>query len=243
MEKKRNIDKMNDFVVIGAGRLGRSVAEHLFAAGKEVLVIDKNQANVNALNGKVSTAVATDAISHDVLHSLGVQNFDCAIVCITTDLESSLLVCQNCKDLGVGYLIACAQSEQHGKILNSLGIDLIIYPEEFVGSKLANLLSRPGINELTELTDEFKIFEFKLPTAWEDKIIADINMRKKYKLSIVFIKRNEEVFYPDPEFKLVAGDKLVVAGESSKINAIVKLINDDTDVAEQLNEIFNDDEV
>ena len=241
MDKERNIDKLNDFVVIGAGRLGRSVATHLFSAGKEVLVIDKNQANVSALNGKVSTAVTTDAISSDVLHSLGVQNFDCAIICVT-ELESSLLICQNCKDLGVGYLIACAHSEQHGKILKSLGIDLIIYPEEFVGSKLANLLSRPGINELTELTEEFKIFEFKLPVAWEEKLISEINMRRKYKLSIVFIKRGEDVFYPEPEFKLIAGDVLVVAGESSKINAIVKLINDASDVADQLNAIFNDEE-
>ena len=66
MEKKRNIDKMNDFVVIGAGRLGRSVAEHLYSAGKEVLVIDKNQANVNMLNGKVSTAVAGLVCSHSL---------------------------------------------------------------------------------------------------------------------------------------------------------------------------------
>lgn len=243
MDKERNLDKLNDFVVIGAGRLGRSVATHLFSQGKEVLVIDKNQANVNALNGKVSTAVTTDAISVEVLHSLGVQNFDCAIVCIATDLESSLLVCQNCKDLGVGYLIACAQSEQHGKILESLGIDMIIYPEEFVGKKLATLLANPGINELTELTEEFKIFEFKLPVAWEEKLISEVNMRRKYKLSIVFIKRGEEVFYPEPEFKLVAGDSLVVAGESSKINAIVKLINNTSDVGEQLNAIFNDEEV
>ncbi len=242
MNIEKSLDKLNDFVVIGAGRLGRSVATHLFSQGKEVLVIDKNQANVNMLNGKVSTAVTTDAISVDVLHSLGVQNFDCAIICITTDLESSLLVCQNCKDLGVGYLIACAQSEQHGKILESLGIDMVIYPEEFVGKKLANLLANPGINELTELTDEFKIFEFKLPTAWEEKLISEINMRKKYKLSIVFIKRGEEVFYPEPEFKLIAGDALVVAGESSKINSIVKLINNASDVAEQLNAIFNDEE-
>lgn len=242
MDKERSLDKLNDFVVIGAGRLGRSVATHLFSHGKEVLVIDKNQVNVNMLNGKVSTAVTTDAISVEVLHSLGVQNFDCAIVCIATDLESSLLVCQNCKDLGVGYLIACAQSEQHGKILESLGIDMIIYPEEFVGKKLATLLANPGINELTELTEEFKIFEFKLPVAWEEKLISEVNMRRKYKLSIVFIKRGEEVFYPEPEFKLVAGDSLVVAGESSKINAIVKLINNTSDVGEQLNAIFNDDE-
>ena len=242
MEKERNIDKMNDFVVIGAGRLGSSVATHLFSAGKEVLVIDKNQANVTALTGKVSTAVATDAISHEVLHSLGVQNFDCAIICIS-ELESSLLICQNCKDLGAGYLIACAQSEQHGKILKSLGVDLIIYPEEFVGSKLANLLSNPGINELTELTDEFKIFEFKLPIAWDKKTVSEVNMQKKYKLSIVFIRREEKVFYPESEFKLLSGDTLVVAGESSKINAIVRLINDATDVADQLNAIFNDEEV
>lgn len=241
MDKVRNIDKLDEFVVIGAGRLGRSVATHLFSQGKEVLVIDKNQANVSSLNDKVSTAVTTDAISFDVLHSLGVQNFDCAIICITTDLESSLLICQNCKDLGVKYLIACAQSEQHGKILKSLGVDLIIFPEEFVGSKLANLLSNPGINELTELTDGFKIFELKLPSPWEDKLISEINMRRKYKLSIVFIKRGEEVFYPEPEFKLLGGDTLVVAGESSKINAIVKLINDASDVAEQLNSIFNDE--
>ena len=242
MDKEKNIERLDDFVVIGAGRLGRSVASHLFAAGKEVLVIDKGQAIVNSLSGKVSTAVSTDATSVEVLRSLGVQNFDCAIVCIATDLQSSLLVCQNCKDLGVKYLIACAQSEQHGRILKSLGVDFIIYPEEFVGIKLANLLSRPGINELTELTEEFRIFEFKLPPLWNRRAISEINMRRKYKLSIVFIKRNEEVYYPEPDFELVEGDTLVVAGESSKINAIVKLVNDTSDVAEQLNAIFNEDD-
>ncbi len=241
MEKEKIIEKMNDFVVIGAGRLGTSVATHLFSAGKEVLVIDKEQTCVNSLNGKVSTAVTTDASSKEVLHSLGVQNFDCAIVCINSDIESSLIICQNCKDLEVGYLIATAQNEQHGKILKALGVDLIIFPEEFVGSKLASLLSKPGINELTELTDEFKLFELKLPTVWEDKLISETNMRRKYKLSIVFIKRDNEVFYPEPDFQLQSGDTLVVAGESSKISALVKLINDAADVAEQLNAIFNDD--
>ena len=233
--------KMKDFVVIGLGRFGKSVASQLYTMGKEVLAIDRSQLETNQMEGKVSSAITADATKYEIMHSLGVQNFDCAIICVT-ELESSLLICQNCKDLGVGYLIACAHSEQHGKILKSLGIDLIIYPEEFVGSKLANLLSRPGINELTELTEEFKIFEFKLPVAWEEKLISEINMRRKYKLSIVFIKRGEDVFYPEPEFKLIAGDVLVVAGESSKINAIVKLINDASDVADQLNAIFNDEE-
>ena len=239
MEKKI-IEKMKDFVVIGVNRLGSSIATHLYALGNEVLAIDKNQNRINNLVGKVTTAVSTDATSYDVLFSLGVQNFDCAIICINDDLEGSLLSAQSCKDLGVKYIIAAAQNEQHYKILDALGVDLVIFPEEFVGSKLASMLSQPGVNELVELTEDFKIFEIKLPSVWENKNIQDINIRKKYKLSVVFIKRGEEVLSPDPETVLKVGDLLVVAGESSKINAVASLIHDASDIEDQLVSVFKD---
>lgn len=241
MEKKSKImEKMKDFVVIGINRLGMSVATRLYSMGNEVLAIDKCQQMITNLGGKVSTAVSTDATSYEVLYSLGVQNFDCAIICINEDLQASLLSAQNCKDLGVKYIIATAQNEQHARILTALGVDLIIYPEEFVGSKLASMLSKPGINELVELTEEFKIFEMKLPDAWANKKIEDINLRKKYKLSIVFIKRNREVLSPEPDIELMEGDSLVVAGENSKINAVANLINDASDIEEQLNSVFGE---
>jgi len=239
MEKKI-LEKMKDFVVIGIDRLGESVATRLYSYGNEVLAIDKNQQKISNLGSKVSTAVSTDATSYDVLHSLGVQNFDCAIICINDDIESSILAAQNCKDLGVKYLIATAQSEQHAKILNALEVDLVIFPEEFVGSKLASLLSKPGINELVELTDEFKIFEMNLPESWRDKAIEEINIRKKYKLSIVFIKRGNKVLSPEPDMLLEEGDVLVVAGESSKINAVANLINDSSDIESQLISVFKE---
>ena len=239
MEKKSKImEKMKDFVVIGINRLGASVATHLYAMGKEVLVIDKTQSRITGLNNKVSTAVTIDATSYEVLHSLGVQNFDCAIICINDDLQGSLLSAQNCKDLGVKYVIATAQSEQHARILTALGVDLIIYPEEFVGSKLASMLSKPGVHELVELTDDFKIFEMKLPESWAGKKIEDVNIRKKYKLSIVFIKRGKEVLIPEPEMDLIEGDTLVVAGESAKIIVDASLINDSSDIEEQLSSVF-----
>ena len=240
MEKEKILDKLNDFVVIGINRLGLSVATHLFSLGKEVLAIDKNQQKISGLGGKVSTAVATDATSFEVLHSLGVQNFDCAIVCINDNLENSLLTAQICKDLEVKYVIATAMSEQHGKILSSMGVDLVLYPEEFVGRKLAGLLANPGVNEIIELTDEFKIFEMKLPLPWVNKQIQDINIRKKYKLSIIFIKRNNRVLSPEPDIELVDGDTLVVAGESSKISAIANLINDPSDIEAQLSSVFGE---
>lgn len=234
------MDKLNDFVVIGINRLGESVATHLFALGKEVLAIDKNQAKISNLGGRVSTAVSTDATSYDVLHSLGVQNFDCVIICINDNLEGSLLTAQIVKDLGVKYVIATAMSEPHGKILTALGVDLVIYPDEFVGSKLASMLSKPGINELVDLTEEFKIFEMKVPEPWQDKAVEELNLRKKYKLSIVFIKRGNKVISPEPDTVLLVGDMLVVAGESAKINVVASLVNDTTDVESQLSSVFGE---
>lgn len=240
MDKSKINEKLKDFVVIGIGRLGENVAKHLFALGNEVLAIDKSQSKINRLADKVTTAVSADTTSYDVLFSLGVQNFDCAIVCIRDDLEGSLLTAQVCKDLGVKYIIALARSEEHGKILKAMGVNLVVYPEEFVGAKLASLLSKPGVNELIELTEEFKIFEMKLPMAWENKAIVDINIRKKYKLTIVFVKRGDDVISPEPDTVLQDGDVLVVAGESSKINSVANLINDASDIKEQLERIFSD---
>ena len=240
MGKDKIIEKLNDFVVIGIGKLGESIATHLFSLGKEVLAIDHNQARINVLNGKVSTAVTTDATNTEVLRSLGVQNFDCAIICIVDNLEASLIASQNCKELGVKYVISTAMSDQHGSILSALDVDMVLYPDQFVGKKIASMLAKPGITELIELTEEFKIFEMQLPDVWYNKQINEVNLRRKYKLSIVFIKRGNKVLSPEPEMELLEGDTLVVAGESSKINAIAHLINDASNIDSQITSVFGD---
>ena len=99
MDKEKKLGKMRDFVVIGLGRFGRSIATELFVMGNEVLAIDKNSQSVMAVDGKVSSAVTADATSYDILFSLGVQNFDCVINCIGDDLQASILTTLICKDL------------------------------------------------------------------------------------------------------------------------------------------------
>jgi len=235
---KKITTKMNDFLVIGLGRFGRSVATTLYSMGKEVLAIDSKPENVQSLDGKVSTAVTANASSKDILFSLGVQNFDCAIICIGDDLESSLLTAQICKELGVKFIIAKAQNEQHAKIMQALGVDLLIHPEEFVGKKLASLLSKPGINELVELTDDFKIFEITTPDSWHNKKIEELNIRKKYKISIVFIKRDKQIISPEPDTILEEGDVLIIAGEQTKIAAIANLVTDINDAVSSLLNVF-----
>lgn len=238
MDKIKKLEKFKDFVIIGLGRFGKSVATALYSMGKEVMAIDKNSQSIAEVKDKVSTSVTADASSYEILHSLGVQNFDCAIVCIGEELESSLLVVQSCKELGVKYIIAKAKSEHHSKILYALGVDLVIFPESFAGNKLANMLAIPGINELVHLTDDFKIFEMPVPEVWQDKTIRDINMTKKYKMSIVFIKREDEVLSPEPDMELLAGDILVLAGFSSKINNLSGLISTQEDISNSLKDVF-----
>ena len=230
--------KMKDFVVIGLGRFGKSVATQLYTMGNEVLAIDKVSLEANQMEGKVSSAVTADATKYEIMHSLGVQNFDCAIICIGDELEASLLIVEVCKELKVGYIIAKAKSEQHAKILNAMGVDLVVSPEDFAGRKLANMLSTPGINELVELTEDYKIFEMALPDGWQDKTIRDINMTKKYRVSIIVIKRDNEVLVPEPDMELKDGDRLVLAGESSKFYALMNLIKEPEEIKNSLSSVF-----
>lgn len=238
LENEEKISQLKDFIVIGLGRFGRAVATTLYASGKEVLGIDSSAENVKAVENKVSTAVVGDATNQDVLFSLGTQNFDCAIVCIGDNLESSIIATQVCKELGVKYIVAKATNQQHAKILSSIGADLIIHPEELVGIKLGKALSSAGINEISELADDFKIFEAVVPESWISKSIEELNLNKKYKLSIILIKRGEEVIYPMADTVLSEGDIIISAGETSKLSSIFAH-QEDNDIREVLNKTFS----
>ena len=142
--------------------------------------------------------------------------------------------------MGVNFIIAKAQSEQHAKILTSLGVDTVILPESFAGKKLASLLNKSGINEVVDLTTDFKIFEMVVPESWQDKEISSLRLGDKYKISIVFIKRGDEVLVSREDVVLNAGDVLVLAGESKKIKTLASMISTPEDINSALNSVFGD---
>ena len=212
--------EFNDYVVIGLGKFGRSIAKNLSEEGKNVLAIDGNSKNVENIEGFVTHAVSADVSKKEVLYSLGVQNFDCAIVCIGDDLSASMLSTLICKELGVPYIIAKAQNDQHKELLEKVGANLVIFPEVYMSKKLATALVDPYANELVKLTDNYKIVEIKCPTGWEGKTIGEINVRKKYNVNIILIRREEDVIEPLPESLLEDGDSLVIAGTPKNIESI-----------------------
>lgn len=239
-EAKKILKKMNQFVVIGVGRFGKSIATTLTELGKEVLVIDTNKDAINQMEGIVSGAVVADATGNDVLHSLGVQNFDCAIVCIGKDLQASILTTLICKDLGVNYVVAKAKNEQIKKVLERIGADMVVFPEVYMGKKVANMLINPSMNEILNLTDNFKIVEVPVPDAWQNKTIIELDVRKKYKVSIIFIRRENSVVTIEPETVFLKGDILIAAGESSKLEVISNMTSEVIDVSHSLKDAMED---
>ncbi len=234
-------EKMEDYVIIGLGRFGLSLATNLSNAGYQVLAIDSDPQLVRSIQDNVTRAVVADATKLDVLQALGVQNFDCAVVCIGKDIENSTLATLNCRELKVPYIIAKAQSEQHKKVLEGVGANLVVFPEVFMSKKLATALSNPTVNEAMSVTEKFKIVEILCPDVWWDKSLIESNIRKKFKISVIMIKRGEEVIYPDSETVLKENDKLIIAGETNKIDNISNKLLENVDFREAFADAFNEE--
>ena len=225
---------MSQFAVIGLGRFGMKVALTLANDGNEVLAIDINERNIREIQNYVAGTAIADSTGTNVLKQLGIKNFDCVIVCIGEDLQASILTTLICKDLGVHLIVAKANSEEHKEVLERIGADVVVFPEDYTGQKVAKMLSNPSVNEVMKLTDKFKIVEIAIPDSWQNKSIVEIDVRRKYHVSIIVIKRDDYVIYPEPETELKKGDVLLVAGEPKRIEEITKYSTDVIDVVHTL---------
>lgn len=234
--KKKEVSDFNDYVIIGLGKFGKSMAINLSNAGKKVLAVDTDPSNVADVEGFVTHAVVADVTKSEVLHSLGVQNFDCAIVCIGNDLTSSMLATEICIELQVPYIIAKAQSDKHKILLEKIGADLVVFPEVYLSKRLVTALVDPFANEIIRLTDNYKIVEMKCPASWHDKSLQELNIRKKYGLTIIFIKREGAIIEPFAEEVFKQGDILVVAGSPKNIDGVESKVTEFIDIRD----IFQD---
>lgn len=237
-DKKESVSKlkksMTQFAVIGLGRFGSVVATTLASEGNEVLAIDLSERNIHEIEDYVSGTAIADATGTGVLQTLGIKNFDCAVICIGEDMEASILTTLICKDLGVKLIVAKANSEPHKEILERIGADVVVFPEDYTGQKVAKMLSNPSVNEIMRLTDKFKVVEIAAPDNWQEKTILELDIRKKYHISVIVIKRDDYVIYPEPETEIKKGDVLLVAGEPKRIEAVSNGSSDVIDVVHTL---------
>lgn len=181
--------KGSKYAVIGLGQFGMAIAEKLSARGAEVLAIDNNEQHIMAVKDHVAYAVTLDSTDKKALDTQGLQDMDAAVVAIGENFEALLLTVVYLKEIGVARIIARAHGPQQRMILEKIGIEEILSPEDEVGTAVAERLINPNILTFMELPDDYEIVEIKAPEGSWGRTLDHIGLRDKYKLTVITIKR------------------------------------------------------
>ncbi|MCL2030793.1 MAG: TrkA family potassium uptake protein [Oscillospiraceae bacterium] len=214
---------MGSFLVIGMGRFGSSLATELHRMKHEVLAMDSHEDNVAEIMDRVTNVVIGDAKDEAVLRSLGVPNFDCAVVAIAGTIEDSILTTMILKDLGARMIVCKAQDERHERILSQLGADRVIRPEYDMGKRAAHSLARRNIIDYLELSPDYGVMEMVTPKHWAEKSIVQNHLRRKHGVTVIAVRAAETgkiAFSPDADTVLRAGDILTVFGSRRHLDAV-----------------------
>ncbi|MBP5511705.1 MAG: TrkA family potassium uptake protein [Kiritimatiellae bacterium] len=213
--------------IVGAGRFGIALAESLAEKGADVLLIDQDRERVQEYSDLVAKAIEGDATNLHTLEDAGFKECDVVVIAIGDNLEGSVMATMNCKELAIEKVVAKADSDMHGKILKRVGADVVVYPNRDRAQKLAQTLMSKGSVDLFEISDGFSVAEIDVPAPLKDKTLAEAQVRNKYNVTVLCIRRLAEdpalprlVIIPGAEEKILADDKLLVFGDNKAIDEI-----------------------
>ncbi|MDD4769468.1 MAG: TrkA family potassium uptake protein [Eubacteriales bacterium] len=213
---------MKQFLVIGLGRFGMSLALTLAEKGYEVLGIDHREGPVQEAADVLTQAVQLDATVDKELLSVGIKNFDVAVVAIGNDIESSILCTLILKEVGIPHIVCKAQSQLHGKVLKKIGADRVVFPERDMGIRVANNLVSTNLLDYIDLSDDFSIREITAPQFVVDKTLAELKLPTKLGINIIAIKTDPENINITPGANDIirSGNVLVVVGENRRLDRL-----------------------
>ena len=209
---------MKMFAVIGLGRFGTAAAEKLYELGHEVLVIDESEEMVRR-------AAIGDAQEMQVLRAAGVGECDCAIVAIGEDLAASVVITMNLKDLGIPYIICKAQNETYKRALERVGADRVVIPEREMALRMVYSLGSASFLDYIEFSSEYGIAEISAPTQWQGQNLKELNVRGKYHVNVLTLKRQDGtvLMSPGAEDRIQAGDTVMVMGKNQDLSRLQSL--------------------
>lgn len=213
--------KKRQFVVIGLGRFGSSIAKTLYSLGNDVLAMDLDEETVQSISESVTHSVQADGTDENSLRTLGISNFDVAVITIGSNVQASIMTALLVKEFGVKHTIAKANNELHAKVLKKIGVDRVIFPERDMGVRVAHNLVSANILDYIELSSDYSIAEIVSPEEWHGSTLKDLNMRSKYGINVMALKRNNEVnISPSAEDIIQPGDIIVAIGGIEELNEL-----------------------
>ncbi|CAM3426730.1 potassium channel family protein [Marinicrinis lubricantis] len=219
--------KYSQFAVIGLGRFGSSLAKELIAQGYEVMGIDKNEEIADDMSDELTFTAAADTTDEEVLKELGIRNSDCVIIAIGNDIQASIMTAILLKDFGVKKVVAKALSELHGRVLEKIGVDRVIYPERDMAIRLAHQLVQPNILDFIELSNKYTIAELSAPQKISGKTLGKLDTRAKYGCSVVALHKQEEILIaPSANDVVDKDDIMVLIGTKQQIERFEDAVTD-----------------
>lgn len=212
-----------EFVVIGLGRFGGSIVRELIELNADVMAIDISPEKVDDYASIATQAVAADTTDESVLKSLGIRNFEHVIVAIGDNIQSSILTTLMLKEIGVKKVTVKAQNDYHEKVLRKIGADQVVHPERDMGIRIANNMVSNNILDYLELSDEYSIAEIKANEKITGFTLVELNIRAKYGVNIVAIKRGTHILVSPQAIETIEmNDVLIVIGSDQDIHNFEK---------------------
>lgn len=215
---------MRDIAVIGLGKFGISVALNYSNRGGNVLAIDKDEVRVQEIADFVTSAVKADMTDSDVVEKLGLEKMDAVVIAIADSMEASVMATILAKEQGVPLVIVKAKNHVHAKVLEKVGADKIIFPENDMGIRIARNLATNSMEDIVEIGADYSIVEAEVPRNWIGKNLIDLNPRKEFGFNVIAKKEGANapkiVANLDPSIKFVAGEHIIIIGKNEDLDKV-----------------------
>ena len=209
---------MKSVLISGMGRMGRHLAGKMMQLGNDVMIVDHNRTIVEGMSERFTDSSICDCTNEAVIVSLGVSNFDICFVTIGEDFQSSLVITSLLKKHGARCIVAKASQDIQADLLHKIGADEVVYPEVEIAEKLAVRHNANNIFDFVPLTEEYSIYEIAVPAAWAGRSLAELDLRRKYRINILALKTGERLNpNPSAEDRFSAGDHVIVLGRSNEV--------------------------
>lgn len=209
------------FAVIGLGIFGTEMVKTLANKGCEVLAIDSNPTRIAEVSDYATHCVNADATDERVLQQIGISSFDNVIIGIGSNIQASIMCTLLCKELGARNITAKAINDNHAAILTKIGVDRVIVPEADSAAKAAALIAYPQMSDMVELTDNLAIVEIDIPASWHGKTLAELRVREKYGVTVIFILHDEGDVTPLGSTVFHEGATVVLGGSMDNLETLM----------------------
>ncbi len=209
----RNMKKQ--YVVFGVDRFGASVARTLEAAGCQVTAVDCDPDKIQMIADEVSYAMTLDVEDPDAIMDLELKNMDGAVVTMADQMEASIVAAMTCVETGVPYTVARAKNEIHGRILERIGVNKVVYPEQEMGERIGRYIAAQDFMDWIALSPEYSLVELAMPGEWVGKSLVELDLRNRYGFNVVGMKKGDGIVMQlDPHMSMEAGTVLYVIGKN-----------------------------